>query len=77
MMCMRVLMFVFVFLLGAMFVIFLDVNNGLILSILANVYINFILSKLFYMNLGPVLVLTPLGYICIIYLLLSFIASTE
>lgn len=60
---MRVLMFVFVFLLGAMFVIFLDVNNGLILSILANVYINFLLSKLFCMNLGPVLVLAPLGYI--------------
>lgn len=41
---------------------FFNANNRLILSILANVYINF-LSKLFCMNLGPVLVLTPLGYI--------------
>lgn len=65
------------FLLGAMFVIFFNANNSLILSILANVYINFLLSKLFCMNLGPVLVLTPLGYICIIHLLLFFIASTE
>lgn len=67
MLCMQVLMCVFVFLLGAMFVIFFNANDRLILSILANAYINF-LSKLFCMNLGPVLVLAPLDYICIIYL---------